>query len=255
MAIDDVLGNDAAAVSGRRALLRGALAGAGGLGALLAGGWLSRLGPTAFADTASDVEMLQTAASIENLVIAAYSQVATLPPATTGASIPLVATFVTITRQQHGDHRDALNSALRALGGQPQSQPDKALLDQLVEPALGKIGGPGDVFNLAIELESAAAATCVKFATQVSDRRSAALLASIAPVEAQHVAVLRATGALVAAGATQSIAIPPDIATLPATAGSAAFPDAFLKTDQARPAGEGAVATSSRSTSGAAATS
>jgi hypothetical protein len=255
MTIEERLPSAVHAGAGRRDLLRGTVAGAGGLGALLAGGWLPRIELTAFADSAGDVEMLQTAASIENLLIAAYGQVGTLPPGTSGVSIPLVATFVGLTKQQHSDHRDALNSAVRALGGQSQLEPDTALLDQLVTPALAKIHGPADVINLAIELETAAAATYVKFAPLAGDRRSAALLASIAPVEAQHVAVLRATGSLLAAGATQSIAIPPDLATLPASAGSVAFPDAFLKTDQARPAGEGAVAAASSGTTSATATS
>ena len=46
-------------------------------------------------------------------------------------------------------------------------------------------------------------------------------------VEAQHVAILYAVQALVAAGAADLIALPPDAAKLPAAAGSVGFPDAF----------------------------
>jgi hypothetical protein len=60
-------------------------------------------------------------------------------------------------------------------------------------------------------------------------------------VEAQHVSVLLAVQALVAGGAPDLITLPPDAAKLPAAAGSVGFPDAFFKTDQARPATEGAV--------------
>jgi hypothetical protein len=65
--------------------------------------------------------------------------------------------------------------------------------------------------------------------------------ASIMGVEAQHVAVLRAVQALVAAGHPEYITLPPPAAKLPAAAGSVGFPDAFYKTDMARPATEGAV--------------
>ena len=60
-------------------------------------------------------------------------------------------------------------------------------------------------------------------------------------VEAQHAAVLMAVKALIDGGAPQLIALPPDAAKLPAAAGSVGFPDTFYKTDQARPAAEGAV--------------
>jgi len=53
--------------------------------------------------------------------------------------------------------------------------------------------------------------------------------------------VLLAVQALVAGGAPQLIALPPDAAKLPAAAGSVGFPDSFYKTDMARPATEGAL--------------
>jgi len=47
--------------------------------------------------------------------------------------------------------------------------------------------------------------------------------------------------ALVAAGHPELITLPPDLTKLPDAAGSVGFPDAFYKTDDARPAAEGAV--------------
>jgi len=67
------------------------------------------------------------------------------------------------------------------------------------------------------------------------------LTASIMGVEAQHVAVLNAVKALLSAGHPEWITLPPPVAQLPAAAGSVGFPDTFIKTDQARPASEGAV--------------
>ena len=61
-------------------------------------------------------------------------------------------------------------------------------------------------------------------------------------VEAQHVSVLLAVQALLAAGAPQLITLSPtDVAGLPAAAGSVGFPQAFFPTDMARPATEGAL--------------
>ena len=75
----------------------------------------------------------------------------------------------------------------------------------------------------------------------MSDTNARKVFASIMGVEAQHVAVLLAVQALVAGGAPELIALPPDASKLPAAAGSVGFPDSFFKTDQARPATEGAV--------------
>jgi hypothetical protein len=60
-------------------------------------------------------------------------------------------------------------------------------------------------------------------------------------VESQHKAILLAVQALLAGGAPQLIALPPDAAKLPAAAGSVGFPDAFYPTSMAAPVAEGAV--------------
>ena len=60
-------------------------------------------------------------------------------------------------------------------------------------------------------------------------------------VENQHRAVLLAVAALLENDLADQVKIPPDLAKLPAAAAASAFPEAFLPTDQARPASEGAV--------------
>ena len=86
-----------------------------------------------------------------------------------------------------------------------------------------------------------AAETYVAFVTTLSDKSARDTTASIMGVEAQHAAILSAVGALIAGGAPQLIALPPDAAALPAAAGSVGFPDAFITTKLARSATEGAV--------------
>ncbi|MBA2281142.1 MAG: ferritin-like domain-containing protein, partial [Acidimicrobiia bacterium] len=68
-----------------------------------------------------------------------------------------------------------------------------------------------------------------------------ALMGSVIAVETQHLATLRAVGALLAAGAPQLITIPTDLAALPAAAGSVAFPAAFEEPQLASPPEEGAL--------------
>lgn len=223
----------------QRSLLAAGVVGGGALGASM----FSRMMTTAYAASSADVMMLQTAASIENLAIAVYTKAAGLPPAVSGAAIPTVKAFVVMTIKQHTDHAAAFNAAAVQLGGVAQPKIDQVVYDAVVAPALTKIKGPADVVALAQTLEDAAAQTYVKFGGDVDDKNALNAFATIAPVEAQHSAVLLAVAALIAGGAPQLITITPavDAAKLPAAAGSVGFPNNFYKTDAARPAAEGAV--------------
>lgn len=222
----------------RRSLLAAGVVGGGALGTSI----FSRM-TTVFAAGSADVMMLQTAASIENLAVAVYRKAAALPPAVSGASIPAVRTFVVTTIQQHTDHANAFNAAARQLGGMAQTAIDQPVYDAVVTPALARIKGPADVVALAQTLEDAAAQTYVKFGGQVDDKNALNAFATIAPVEAQHSAVLLAVAALIAGGEPQLITISPpvNVSMLPAAAGSVGFPNTFYRTDAARPASEGAV--------------
>jgi hypothetical protein len=214
---------------------KGALA-AVGFGAAL----LAMMEGPAYADMSSDVQMLQTAASIENLAVATYGVALTLPFIGGASANGVVKAFVTKTKSQHTDHAAAFNSAVTQLGGKAQKSPDPVLLG-VVNKAKPGLTGPAPVVALAIQLETGAAETYVANTAAVSDANARKVFASIMGVEAQHVAVLLAVQALVAGGAPELIALPPDAAKLPAAAGSVGFPDSFFKTDQARPATEGAV--------------
>jgi hypothetical protein len=220
----------------RRSLLAAGVVGGGALGTAL----LSRVSVTTAAST--DVQMLQTAASLENLAVAVYSKVAGLPAGTSGASITVLKTFVVTTMQQHTQHAQAFNAAAQALGGLPQHGLDTTVNDAVVTPAVSRITGPADVVKLAITLEDAAAATYIKFGAAATDAQALRPFATVAPVEAQHAALLRAVAALVGANLPELITLPPDASKLPPAAGSVGFPDSFFKTVSARPATEGALA-------------
>ncbi|MFJ9611594.1 ferritin-like domain-containing protein [Kitasatospora sp. NPDC101176] len=214
-----------------------ALAGLAGAAGLVGVARAVAASPSATA-SADDIMALQTAASIENLAVSVYQTAAGLPFIKDGNKT--VAAFIAKTTEQHQAHAKAFNAAATAAGGQAQNNPDpkyKAVVDQ----ALPTIKTPADVVKLAITLEDVAAQTYTKNVGQVSNADLRKLFASVAPVEAQHRAVLLAVQALLAGNAADLITIPVDPAKLPAAAGSVGFPDAFYKTDNASPITEGAV--------------
>lgn len=224
---------------------------------LLAGGSLATaafgtalLGLTAsaaFADTPSDIQMLQTSASIENLAVKTYQTALTLPYIGGSSANGVVKAFAQTTMGQHAQHAQAFNSAATALGGKAQNSPDPKYVS-VVNNAVAGItkddpsAGALAVVGLAITLENVAAETYVANCSKFSDTNSKKITASIMGVEAQHVATLLAVQALLKAGASQLIALSPTVvAQLPAAAGSVGFPHTFYPTDMASPAAEGAL--------------
>ncbi|MEY2407255.1 MAG: hypothetical protein QOG39_2171 [Acidimicrobiaceae bacterium] len=227
----------------RRSMLSRSLKGIGALtGAAFAGQLFSALTSGAAAAD-MDVQAAQTAASIENLAIAVYTQAAGLSfmkniPDPAGKT---VVAFVTETIKQHTDHAKAFNAAAKQLGGKEQPDPDPVVMEKVVKPALPTLKTPLDVVKFAATLELVAAETYAAETAAVSDKNLRNTFASIMGVENQHRAVLLAVGAFLEAGAPQLIMLGPPADKLPAAAGSVGFPDTFLKTDQARPSDEGAV--------------
>jgi hypothetical protein len=205
------------------------------------------LASAASASGSSDVQILQTAASIENLAVATYKTALTLPYIGGSAANPVVTKFAQVTMGQHVQHADAFNAAVKHLGGKAQNNPDPAFVP-VVNKAVASLNGASaaqgalGVVGLALELENIAAETYVKDTTLAKSTTNKALFASIMGIEAQHVSVLLAVQALLMAGAPQLISLSPGTgAALPAAAGSVGFPNAFYKTNMAAPAKQGAV--------------
>ena len=225
----------------RRSTLLGGLPKTGVLAAAGLGTAMAALiASPAFADKAMDVQMLQTAASIENLAVATYDTALTLDFIGGASANAVVKAFVQKTKEQHTQHAEAFNAAATRLGGKAQDKPDPVLLG-VVNNAKPSLTGPAQVVDLAISLEDGAAQTYVANTGAYTNKNARSVAASIMGVEAQHVAILHAVKALIAGGAADLIALPPDAAKLPAAAGSVGFPNAFYPTTDARPATEGAV--------------
>ena len=217
------------------------------LGAAGGAALVGLLASPAFASSPSDVQILQTANSIENLAISTYKTALTLPYIGGSAANPVVTKFCQVTMGQHMQHDDAFSAAVKQLGGKAQNAPDPAFVP-VVNKAVKSItaatpsAGALQVVALALELENIAAETYVKDTVLAKSTTNKALFASIMGIEAQHASVLLAVQALLQAGAPQLISLAPGTAAmLPAAAGSVGFPNAFYKTNQAAPASQGAV--------------
>lgn len=223
----------------RRRLITRSMVGVGAF-AGFGGALLSLFDSPAYADMGEDIQILQTAASIENLAVATYTTALTLDFIGGGSANAVVKAFVTKTKEQHAEHGKAFNAAITNLGGKTQDQPDPVLLG-VVNEAKPKLTSAAAVVDLALQLEDGATQTYVANTAALTDVNARKVTASIMGVEAQHTAILRAVKALLAANAPQLIALPPDAAALPPAAGGVGFPDGFYKTDQARPSSEGAV--------------
>ena len=129
--------------STRRTTLLGGLPKSGVLAAAgLGTAMVALLASPAFADKAMDVQMLQTAASIENLAVATYDTALTLDFIGGASANAVVKAFVQKTKDQHQEHAEAFNAAATRLGGKAQDQPDPVLLG-VVNNAKPTLTGPG----------------------------------------------------------------------------------------------------------------
>jgi rubrerythrin len=204
------------------------------------------IGSPAFASSGTDVQVLQTASSIEVLAVSTYKTALTLPYIGGSEANPVIKAFATTTMAQHADHLAAFQAATTALGGEKQAKPDPAFVP-VVAKAVTSItkasaaDGPLLVVGLALELENIAAETYVNNMSLLANANAKKVTASIMGVEAQHVAILYAVQALLKGGAGADITLPPPVAKLPAAAGSVGFPNAFYPVSNAAPASQGAL--------------
>lgn len=193
-----------------------------GIGAAL----VSIVGRPAAADEALDVQMLNTASSLENLAVATYQAALGLDFIKNGNKT--IVAFAETTMKQHAEHSAAFNAQAKTLGGKEQTAPNPKFL-AVVEAAKPKLKAPLDVVGLAAALEEVAADTYLTNLTNFTDTKSKEIMGSVMGVEVQHLAVLKAVEALLKGGADALVAVPTDLAKLPAAAGSVGFKDgAFL---------------------------
>ena len=214
------------------------------LGAAFGGLVAGLLATPARADTALDVQILQTASSLEALAVATYAVAlgegpdqADAPAARAVDSIAVpsakaaVAAFAKETQRQHSEHKKAFQAQTTALGGKVQDAPHPRFL---LAVTAADLSTPVKLVDFAATLEKVATDTYLLNLSMLQDQRSKAVMASVMAVESQHLSTLRAVSALLGAGAAGAalVAVPfpaGDIMKLPAAAGRVAFPDALHK--------------------------
>jgi Ferritin-like domain len=227
--------------SERRAALR-ALARAAGV---VAGGCAAGLplavwsSAAAAADTALDVQILQTASSLETLLLGLYAgalgtgpQGKEAPPAKALATMvntvarDTLVRFLTETHAQHREHLLAFQTLTTQLGGQEQHEPNPKFTSGA---AAADVSSPLRFLDYAAVLEKIATDTYVLDLTMAENVKAKEALAAVMAVEAQHLAVLRAFGALLRDNTPQLVKIPigDDIGELPATLVGVAYPEAM----------------------------
>jgi hypothetical protein len=210
------------------------VAGSNVLGAVLAG--------PAAADTALDVQISQTASSLEALAVAFYGAALGLGPegvpapayralagiAVEGARDTLTA-FATDAIRRHTEHKKAFQALTTTLdpNAKVQDAPNPKFLPLL---AGADLSSPEKVVDLAALVEKVAIDTYLLDLTMLADANAKAVMAGIMAVQAQHLATLRMVGALLQGGVPQLVAVPFPVTRmkdLPPAAATAAFPDAL----------------------------
>lgn len=147
--------------------------------------------PSASGSASGDASALATNASLENLAVFAYgAALMDAPKGKFGPKVPAaVAEFAKHAKEQHQAHADAFNAALKNAGGMAFTKPDPALAGPVTE-MYGKVTDLAGLAKLALTLENTAAATYTKQMGELTSADGIAAVATIAPVERQHAAVL-----------------------------------------------------------------
>jgi hypothetical protein len=196
--------------------------------------------PTA-AQTATgplDVMILQTAASLENLLVNAYTTAAGLSFVQTGN--PTIRQFVTKTGAQHAAHARAFNAAAKKAGGAAQTAVDPRYAPG-IEHNLAVVTDAASAASLLAMLEDVAAQTYTRYVSLSPNADVRKLFGTAAPVEAQHLSLLLVMQALLNGDAQELIALPTQPPQLPGKIGSVGLPDTFFPTTDASAVDEGSV--------------
>ena len=197
------MGVDEGPACGRRYVL-----GLMGAGALCAGGLAAS---PAGAEVALDIRILQTASSLEALADGAYGQI----PA------GVLSRFAAEAGRRHGDQKRAFQTQTSALGGRVQDAANPRFLPLLAG---------ADPVTVAATIEKVLVDTYIVNLSALEDRRAKELVGGAMATAAQHLAVLRVAGAIVAGGAGTLLAVPSplaNLAKLPSAAGTVAPPEAL----------------------------
>lgn len=135
----------------------------------------------------TDIRILRTASSIEQLAVDVYQRAIDSGLVKTAA----IADAAKLFQEQHREHGDLFEGATRKLGGTPFDRANPVVLQSL-QPQINALKDEMGVVALALSLEQAATATYVSSAGTFHDRSLNQAVMSVGGVEARHAAVLSA---------------------------------------------------------------
>jgi hypothetical protein len=137
-----------------------------------------------------DLAVAAVAASLENLAVFAYkSGLAAATAGKLGTVPPAIGTFATTAMKQHTQHAAAWNAVL-ASDGKAKITVTNPTLTPTITAAFAKVTNVTELAQLALMLETAAAATYQAETSMLKSKAAIGLSASIEPVEMQHIAIL-----------------------------------------------------------------
>jgi hypothetical protein len=144
-------------------------------------------GGEAAGDGNLDVTLAKTAASVENLAVAAY-QTAIDSGLVTDATIGAAAAAF---RDHHQAHADAINGVVTGAGAEAITDPNQVLFDALVQPVLDGDPDQAALVQLAYDLETAAVQAYAFAGGNLSTPGLRSTIMTIGGVESRHAAVLK----------------------------------------------------------------
>jgi hypothetical protein len=155
-----------------------------------------------------DLALARTAASLEQLAVDTYQTGIDSGLVTTTA----IADAAVLFQSHHQAHLDALNGAIREAGGDEVTDPNQAVYDALIKPAVDAAEAEADIVQIAFDLESAAAQTYVFAGGTLTVPALRSTIMTIGGIEARHAAVLQ----IAAQGASPLQVFPGERAFYPA---------------------------------------
>lgn len=138
-------------------------------------------------DANLDLTLAKTAASVENLAVAAY-QTAIDSGIVTDATIGAAAAAF---RDHHQAHADAINGVVTGAGAEAITDPNQVLFDALVQPVLDAGPTQDSLVQLAYDLETAAVQAYAFAGGNLSTPALRSTIMTIGGVESRHAAVLK----------------------------------------------------------------
>jgi hypothetical protein len=147
------------------------------------------IGSPAFASSGTDVQVLQTASSIEVLAVSTYKTALTLSYIGGSTANPVIKAFATTTMGQHQDHQKAWNGVLTAAGKKAVTGVDP-VVQPTINTAFAKVTNVAGLAELALMVENIAGETYQNGLSVIKSAAGIKTAAAIEPVEFQHAAIL-----------------------------------------------------------------